>query len=108
MKQDILAEIIANKRQEVEERKASISKEELIKEFITEDNKTEIMSFFTRLGIYPKIKNGYYYPSSNQATTIKDALTKEVLRKNIVVKNNTIVEIVYEKNGWGKLKSTEE
>ena len=33
MKQDILAEIIANKRKEVEERKASISKEELIKEF---------------------------------------------------------------------------
>ena len=32
MKQDILAEIIANKRKEVEERKASISKEELIKE----------------------------------------------------------------------------
>lgn len=32
MKQDILAEIIANKRQEVEELKASTSKEELIKE----------------------------------------------------------------------------
>lgn len=82
--------------------------EELIKEFITEDNKTEIMSFFTRLGIYPKIKNGYYYPSSNQATTIKDALTKEVLRKNIVVKNNTIVEKVEKVNAEFKIYTSNE
>ena len=81
---------------------------ELIKEILTEDNKTEIMSFFTRLGIYPKIKNGYYYPSSNQATTIKDALTKEVLRKNINIKNNTIVEKIEKVNNDFKIYTSNE
>ena len=38
------------------------SNEELINEIITDKNKQEIMSFFNKLGIYPKIKNGYYYP----------------------------------------------
>lgn len=84
------------------------SNEELINEIITDKNKQEIMSFFNKLGIYPKIKNGYYYPASNQATTIKDALIKEVLRKNINIKNNTIVEKIEKQNNEFKIYTTNE
>ncbi len=84
------------------------SNEELINEIITDKNKQEIMSFFNKLGIYPKIKNGYYYPSYNQAATIKDALTKEALRKNINIKNNAIVEKIEKQNNEFKIYTTNE
>ena len=34
------------------------------------DYKDEVFSYLTKIGIYPKIKDGYYYPNSNQASTI--------------------------------------
>lgn len=64
---------------------------DLLEEIITEDNKKEVLNFFDRLGIIPKIKNGYYYPFSNQATTIKNALIKEVIRKKIDIKQDFLV-----------------
>ncbi len=81
---------------------------ELLKEIITEENKQEIMSFFEKLGIYPKIKNGYYYPSSNQATTIKDALNKDLIRKNVNIKNNIVVERIEKINNEFKIYTTNE
>ena len=38
----------------------------------------ETVAFFEELGIYPKIKNGYYYPSSEQAASMLDVLRMEV------------------------------
>ena len=37
----------------------------------------ETVAFFEELGIYPKIKNGYYYPSSEQAASVLDVLRME-------------------------------
>lgn len=72
---------------------------ELLKEIITEQNKENVLNFFNKLGIYPKIKNGYYYPNTNQAITIRDALIAEVKRKGINIKTNVFVEkIVKVKN----------
>lgn len=72
--------------------------EELIKDFITETNCQMVIDFFAYLGIIPKIKNGYYYPSSNQALSIKNALLSLVKEKNIIIKENILVEsISYEK-----------
>lgn len=82
--------------------------QELISEIITEENKSEIMSFFTTLGIYPKIKNGYYYPFSNQATTIRDALTREILRRNITIKTSFQVEKLEKQNNQFKIYSENE
>lgn len=62
-----------------------------LQEIITEKNNQEIMIFFTSLGIIPKIKNGYYYPFSNQATSIRNALEKEVIRKGVDIKTGTKV-----------------
>lgn len=68
--------------------------QELISEIITEENKKEILKFFNKIGIIPKIKNGYYYPYSNQATSIKNALINEAKRKNVNIITNTYVESI--------------
>lgn len=59
---------------------------------ITKNHQEEILEFFNNLGIVPKIKNGYYYPYSNQATSIKNALLNEVKRLNIEVIEDFFVE----------------
>lgn len=59
---------------------------------ITKNHQEEILEFFNDLGIVPKIKNGYYYPYSNQATSIKNALLNEVKRLNIEVIEDFFVE----------------
>lgn len=41
------------------------------------NNKDEILDFFNKIGIVPKIKKGYYYPYSESSTSIKEALMIE-------------------------------
>lgn len=48
---------------------------DILKNIINEDNKNKLLEVFDSLGIIPKIQNGYYYPVSNQASTIVNALT---------------------------------
>lgn len=63
----------------------------LISEIINEKTEKEVLDFFNRLGIIPQIKNGYYYPFSNQASTIRNALLNEVKRKGITIYNDFLV-----------------
>ncbi|MBQ9854283.1 MAG: aminoacetone oxidase family FAD-binding enzyme [Bacilli bacterium] len=56
---------------------------ELVSEFINEKNMREILNLFNSLGIIPKIKDGYYYPYSGQATSIQTALIKECEINNV-------------------------
>lgn len=81
---------------------------ECLKHIITEKNKQEILSFFLKLGIYPKIKNGYYYPFSNQAITIKNALLSEVKRKNIIIKTDFLVETIKKEKDIFKIQGNNE
>lgn len=80
----------------------------LISEIITEENKKEILSFFDKLGIIPKIKNGYYYPYSNQATSIKSALINEAKRKKVNIITNTYVENISKENNKYKVETNNE
>lgn len=66
---------------------------ELVKEIITKENLKEVENFFSSLGIIPKIKNSYYYPFSNQATTIKNALVREVEKNTKVLLETTVEKI---------------
>ena len=66
---------------------------DLIKEIITKENLKEVENFFSSLGIIPKIKNSYYYPFSNQATTIKNALVREVEKNTKVLLETTVEKI---------------
>ena len=71
---------------------------ELAKKVITEQNHEKVLEFFNQIGIVPKIKNGYYYPYSNQAVSIQNALLTEIKNLNIEVKNNVTVEKVKKDN----------
>ena len=82
--------------------------EKILTSIITEEKQQEALSFFDSLGIVPKIKNGYYYPFSNQATTIKNALEQEVKRKNIDIKYNFLVESIIKENDYFIIKSQNE
>ena len=65
---------------------------EVLENIITNDNIDKVRDFFNKIGIVPKIKNGYWYPFSNQATTIKDILELELKNNNIKVFLNTLVK----------------
>ncbi len=58
-----------------------------LKEFtnIYEKQKDKVLDFFQSIGIIPKIKDGYYYPYSNQATSVLNALLTEVKNLNIPI-----------------------
>lgn len=69
------------------------SNEDVLNEIITEENKQEILTFFDELGIVPNIKNGYYYPYSNQATSIQTSLIKEALNNNVNIIYEEVLDI---------------
>jgi len=64
---------------------------EFIKDIINEDDEKEIFNIFDRMGLIYKEKNGYYYPFSNQAITIKNMFLYEINRLGISVINNFFV-----------------
>lgn len=67
-------------------------REDLLDKVINSDNMSRVLDFYNELGIIPKIKNGYYYPFSNQASTVRDALMFEVMKLGISIKYNYLVE----------------
>ena len=71
---------------------------ELVNKIITNENKLEIENFFKRLGIVPKIRDSYYYPASNQATSIQTALVLEAKLSGVEILNNEEVLSVDEYN----------
>ncbi len=81
----------------------------ILEKIITKENKEKVLSFFESLGIVPKIRNGYYYPFSNQAQTIKEVLLKKIESfTNIEIKNDFYVEKVEVKNNRFKVFGKEE
>ena len=70
----------------------------LLKEFITDERKNSILKFFDSLGLAYKTKNGYYYPFSNQAFTVENALLSECKKLNIKIINDIVVEKIIKKD----------
>ena len=64
---------------------------DILKDILDEDSKIEINNLFDKIGLVAKIKNGYYYPYSNQATTVQTALIKEIENRGVNVEYETIV-----------------
>ena len=73
-------------------------REDLLDKVINSDNMSRILDFYNELGIIPKINNGYYYPFSNQASTVRDALLFEVMKLGISIKYNYLVEKIEHSN----------
>ena len=72
--------------------------EEYLKDIITKENIDKLNKFYKDLGIIPKIKNGYYYPYSNKASSIKDLLICELKNKKIKIKCDYLVDDIKIKN----------
>ena len=70
---------------------------ELFKEIFIKQ-KDQVLDFFDSLGIIPKIKNGYYYPFSNQSTSILNALITKLEEEKIKVFCNEQVKNIKKEN----------
>lgn len=60
---------------------------DLVKRALDQFSCGETVSFFERLGVCSKAKNGYYYPRSGQASAVRDALIAETRRLHIRIFN---------------------
>ena len=71
------------------------SEEELLPSIITPEIQREVLDFFDSLGVVPNIRNGYYYPYSNQASSIRDLLEVEARRRGVIFSLGSEVVDVY-------------
>ena len=55
-------------------------------------NVSDTINFFKSLGIYPKNKNGYIYPNSEQASSVLDVLRFELEHQKVSI--NTDIDII--------------
>ena len=58
---------------------------EFLKNIIKQENIAKAQEFLTSIGLFPRIKNGYYYPSSNTATSVLNAFLTEIEKRKIKV-----------------------
>ena len=80
---------------------------ELLSSILSNENQHSVLDIFRRLGIIPKIKNGYYYPSTESSQTIKNALLTKVTSKAII-KEDFKVTAISKKNNKFIVSSDEE
>lgn len=60
---------------------------------INQLNLVKAHAFLDSIGIVPFIKNGYYYPNSNQAISVVNALVDEAKTNNVNIINEEVVDI---------------
>ncbi|WP_310605442.1 NAD(P)/FAD-dependent oxidoreductase [Anaerosporobacter sp.] len=63
-----------------------------IEEVFSHFNEKDTIAFFQELGIYPKSKNGYLYPNSEQASSVVDVLMMELKRLQVDIRYNENVK----------------
>lgn len=69
--------------------------ESVLEQFSVQD----CLDFFHSIGIYPKNKNGYYYPNSEQASSVVAALVQELEKLGIsIVYETTVQDISTQEN----------
>jgi len=69
--------------------------------FINDCNKKKVLDFFSSIGVVSKVKNGYYYPNSNQAYSVHNSLLKEAFLKGVEIKNDVkVLNIVKKKDSF--------
>lgn len=66
--------------------------------FINDSNKRKVLDFFSSIGVVPRVKNGYYYPNSNQSYSVHNSLLKEASLKGVEIKNGVKVLNIVKKN----------
>lgn len=71
---------------------------DLIAKIITEQNKEDTLNFLYKLGIYPKVINGYYYPYSRQSYSFREVLMQNISKKKIPIIYNALVKNIIKEN----------
>ena len=71
---------------------------ELISMMINSVNLENVSLFFDSIGIIPRIKNGYYYPFSNQAISVCSSLILEAQKLGVVLATDVEVQEVKKSN----------
>ncbi len=71
---------------------------DIVNKIISDKNLTSVKDFFDQIGIIPKIKNGYYYPFSQQASTIRDVLLLKAQEIGVEVICDTFVTDIRKDN----------
>ena len=67
---------------------------DILDKLITDDLKKEVLDKFNSLGIIPRIIDGYYYPYTNQAKTIRNMFLYEIDRLGISYLTNYEVKSI--------------
>ena len=63
------------------------------------EESSSVLEFYNSLGIVPFIKDGYYYPYSKEATSIRNALLKKSNDLNIkIITDYKVEKVIKEKN----------
>ncbi len=65
--------------------------EPVLRSFSLEDT----LAFFKEIGVYPKERNGYYYPASEQAASVAESLVREAKRLGVECLTGVKVSRVY-------------
>lgn len=74
--------------------------ESFIKYILETFSVQDCLDFFHSIGIYPKNKNGYYYPNSEQASSVVTALLQEIKKLGIsIIYETTIEKLEANENG---------
>ena len=69
--------------------------------FINDSNKRKVLDFFSSIGVVPRVKNGYYYPNSNQSYSVHNSLLKEAFLRGVEIKNGVkVLNIVKKSNSF--------
>lgn len=55
---------------------------------------SDCLKFFQSIGIYPKNRNGYYYPNSEQAASVVNAFLEEIERLEIEILYSTKIQTI--------------
>ena len=69
--------------QDIDVDKYYTSDYEFLKTIVNEKNILKAKEFLNSIGLVPRIKNGYYYPMSNTATSVLNAFVTEIERLKI-------------------------
>lgn len=78
---------------------------EILRSILTIENQQEILSLFNSIGIIPRIKDGYYYPYSNQATSIQTALIKECELNKVEIITEIEVTNINKKDNYYEIET---
>lgn len=80
--------------------------QELISAVLGQFGRDETLALFRELGVFPKEKNGYYYPASMSAAAVAEALTVELRRLGVWVMTEVEVGRIAAGQGGFRLETS--